>query len=180
MLDHPLGSLYVVELYRFELPDAGAPEQLLRQLVVARRAVEHDQLLSADPFSVNRCCGPTTSTSSSSYRGRLSTSGCSISRASPSCTSSFKTISRTSSECPVLTETATLGCAAVKRSRIVGRAYVLTPGDVPRESRPPEAPRSSPRRCLPSSRLAMHRSAYGTNSLPASVRRIPRLVLTKS
>src|SRR5918997_2802355 len=48
MLDHPLGSLYVIELYSFELPDAGAPEQLLRQLVVARRAVEHDQLLPAD------------------------------------------------------------------------------------------------------------------------------------
>src|ERR687894_2283685 len=48
VLDHPFGRLDVIELYRAELPDAGVPEEGLGELVVARRAVEHDQLLPAD------------------------------------------------------------------------------------------------------------------------------------
>src|SRR5919107_49253 len=92
----------------------------------------------AVPLLVNLCPGSTTSTSSSSYRGRLSISGWRIARVRPSCTSSLSVISRIASECPVLTEIETLGCAAANLSNSPGNAYVPTPGEAPILSRPPE------------------------------------------
>src|SRR5215207_5413746 len=130
----------------------------------------------AVPLLVNRCPGSTTSTSSSSYSGRLSISGWRIARVRPSCTSSLRVSSRIASECPVLTEIETLGCAAANLSNNPGNAYVPTPGEAPILSRPPEAPLSSSNRRLPSSKLpASLREPHPTAR--AHEERIPKLLL---
>jgi hypothetical protein len=57
-------------------------------------------------------------------------------RTRPTCTSSFKTMARISSECPVRTATSTRGCRLANRFNTGGNTYVLTAGAAPSARRP--------------------------------------------
>jgi hypothetical protein len=54
LLDHLLRGVDVVELHHASRNRSGAAEELVRQSVVARRAVEEDQLDVADPLRADR------------------------------------------------------------------------------------------------------------------------------
>jgi hypothetical protein len=86
---HLLRRIDVVELHDPVRGHASLSEERVRQVVVARRAVEEDQPRVGDLIDADRQAlaegwlASATRTSSSSYIGRLSMSGCRSSRTSP-------------------------------------------------------------------------------------------------